>query len=185
MILPVPRHFEQGDVDWAMPKGVRCVVRTVPEPLQSGQTSGVVPGAQPVPLQSAHFSTRPTVTSFLQPAEAPAEAAAEEAREDVPEVAEVAEALEARAAEAGARVEGGVAVLVVLRALVVVGEDLVGLVDLLEALLAGLVARMQIGMVLLGELSICFFDLLGARALLQAEHLVVIAFVCHSVLTDR
>ena len=50
-----------------MPKGVRCVVRTVPVPLQSGQTSGVVPGAQPVPLQSAHFSTRPTVTSFLQP----------------------------------------------------------------------------------------------------------------------
>ena len=67
MILPVPRHFEHGAVDCAMPKGVRWVVRTVPLPLQSGQTSGVVPGAQPVPLQSAHFSTRPTVTSFLQP----------------------------------------------------------------------------------------------------------------------
>mgnify|MGYP000211180891 CR=1 FL=1 len=27
-----------------MPKGVRCVVRTLPVPWQSGQTSGVVPG---------------------------------------------------------------------------------------------------------------------------------------------
>ena len=32
----------------AMPNGVLCVVRTWPLPLQSGQTSGVVPGAQPV-----------------------------------------------------------------------------------------------------------------------------------------
>ena len=67
MILPVPRHFWHGPVDCAMPKGVRCVVRTVPLPLQSGQTSGVVPGAQPLPLQTSHGSTRAIVTSFLQP----------------------------------------------------------------------------------------------------------------------
>ena len=67
IILPVPLHFEHGAVDCAMPNGVRCVVRTLPVPLQSGQTSGVVPGAQPLPLQSGHCSTRPTVTSFLQP----------------------------------------------------------------------------------------------------------------------
>ena len=67
MILPVPRHLLHGPVDCAMPKGVRWVVRTVPLPLQSGQTSGVVPGAQPLPLQSLQVSTRPTATSFLQP----------------------------------------------------------------------------------------------------------------------
>ena len=42
----------------AMPNGVLCVVRTWPLPLQSGQTSGVVPGAQPVPLQSPQGSMR-------------------------------------------------------------------------------------------------------------------------------
>lgn len=39
-------------MDCTAPNGVRCVVLTVPLPLQSGHISGVVPGAQPVPLQS-------------------------------------------------------------------------------------------------------------------------------------
>ena len=33
----------------------------------SGQTSGVVPGAQPLPLQVVHCSMRSTVSSFSQP----------------------------------------------------------------------------------------------------------------------
>ena len=67
MILPVPRHLEHAELDCTMPNGVRCVVRTEPVPLQSGQTSGVVPGWQPEPLQSGQVSTRPIVTSFSQP----------------------------------------------------------------------------------------------------------------------
>ena len=113
-----------------------------------------------------------------------AEAAAEKAREDVAQVAEIAEALKSAAAEAGGGIKGGVAELVVLRALVVVREDLVGLVDLLEPLLTGLVAGVQVRVILLCELSVCFFDLFGARALLQAEYLVIIAFFCHFILAS-
>ena len=67
MILPRPPHFLHAPLVCTTPNGVRCVVRTLPVPLQSGQTSGVVPGAQPVPLQSGHCSTRPTLISFSQP----------------------------------------------------------------------------------------------------------------------
>ena len=67
IILPEPPHLGQGPLLCTMPKGVRFVVRTLPVPWQSGQVSAVVPGAQPVPLQSGHSSTRPTVMSFLQP----------------------------------------------------------------------------------------------------------------------
>ena len=49
IILPVPPQRWQGPLLCTMPKGVRFVVRTVPLPLQSGQVSAVVPGAQPVP----------------------------------------------------------------------------------------------------------------------------------------
>ena len=67
MILPEPWHFGHADMVCAMPKGVRWVVRTCPLPPQSGQTSGVVPGAQPVPLQSLQGSMRGIFSSFSQP----------------------------------------------------------------------------------------------------------------------
>ena len=104
--------------------------------------------------------------------------AAEQVAEDVAEVSESAEAIEA-ATEAGVGIEGRMAVLVILGPLVLIGEDLIGLVDLLEALLGGLVAGMEVRMVLLGKLSVCFFYLIGACALLDAEHLIVISFFCH------
>ena len=40
MILPVPRHLEQGEEDCITPKGVRWLTVTLPVPLQSGQISG-------------------------------------------------------------------------------------------------------------------------------------------------
>ena len=67
MILPVPPHFWQGIWDCMTPKGVRWARMTVPVPRQSGQISGVVPGAQPLPLQAEHCSLRSRVTSFSQP----------------------------------------------------------------------------------------------------------------------
>ena len=201
MILPVPRHLEHGAVDCAMPKGVRWVVRTVPLPLQSGQTSASCRGAAGALAVSAllHPADRDLPSCGQKAASSrrcsrsrevvaaarrvgiaarAAKAAAEEARENVAQIAEVAKALKARAAEAGGGVERGVAVLVVLRALVVVREDLIGLVDLLEPLLGFLVAGVQVRVVLLGKPSVCFFDLFGARALLQAQDLIIIAFFC-------
>ena len=112
----------------------------------------------------------------LPRAAAEAEAAAEDVAEDVPEVAEAAEAA---AAEAGVGIKGRKAVLVVARLLVRVGQHLIGLADLLEALLAGLVARMQVGVVFLGELAVRLLDLVVRGALAQAEHLIVVSFFRH------
>ena len=67
MILPVPRHFWQGPWLCMTPKGVRWAWVTVPVPRQSGHTSGVVPWAQPLPLQVGQDSLRSTVTDFSQP----------------------------------------------------------------------------------------------------------------------
>ena len=66
-IRPVPPHRGQAPVDWNTPKAVRCCVRTVPVPPQSGQDSALVPGAAPVPAQSGQASTREMVISFWQP----------------------------------------------------------------------------------------------------------------------
>ena len=93
--------------------------------------------------------------------------------------AKAAEIAEAARAEALARVEGRVAVLVVLRLLVGVAQDLIGLADLLEPLLAGLVAGVQVRMILLGQLAVGLADLVVRGALLQAQDLVVISFLCH------
>lgn len=109
-----------------------------------------------------------------------------EAAENVAQIAEITEAAEARAAvEAGVRVEGRVAELVVLFALFLVGEHLVGLVRLLEALLAGLVVRVQVGVSGFGDIPVCFFYFIRRGALVNAEHLVIITFVCHIVLQSK
>ena len=112
-----------------------------------------------------------------------AAAEAEYVSEYIAKVAEIAEAAKAAeacaAAEARAGIKGRVAVLVILRALIVVRQHLVRLVDLLEPLLTGFIARMEVGVVLLGKSAVCLFYLICRGALLQAEHLVVISFFCH------
>ena len=67
MMRPVPPHLRQGLLEANTPMGVWRRVCTTPLPWQSEQTSGVVPGAQPLPLQVAHCSMRSTVSSFSQP----------------------------------------------------------------------------------------------------------------------
>ena len=112
-----------------------------------------------------------------------AAAEAEYVSEYIAKVAEIAEAAKAAeacaAAKARAGIKGRMAVLVILRALIVVRQHLVRLVDLLEPLLTGFIARMEVGVVLLGKFAVCFFYLICRGALLQAEHLVVISFFCH------
>ena len=112
-------------------------------------------------------------------AAAEAEAAAENVAQDVAQVAEIAEAAEAAAAEAAVGVEGRVPVLVVAGLLVRVGQHLVRLADLLEALLACLVARMQIRVILLGQLAVGLLYFIVSGALAQSEHLIIIAFFRH------
>ena len=69
--------------------------------------------------------------------------------------------------------------LVVLCPLIGVGQHLVCLVYLLEASLAFLVAGMQVGVIFLGKLSVCFFQLVLRCALFDAENLIIISFFCH------
>ena len=109
-----------------------------------------------------------------------AEAPAEEAAEDIAEVAEV-EPARAVSAATGAcaviRVNARKAELVVARLLVWVAQNLVRLVDLLELLLGFLVAGVHVGMILACELFVCFFDLFFRSALGNAEHLVIVSFI--------
>ena len=64
---------------------------------------------------------------------------------------------------------------VVAPALLLVGQDLVGLVDLLEALLGGLVLRIEVRVELACELPVRLFDLVGRRVPGDAKRLVVVA----------
>src|SRR5213076_1698928 len=103
-------------------------------------------------------------------------ARAEEVSEQVADdVLEVAAEVEARASRRALR-EGGVPEAVVEAPPLRIGEHLVGLRDLLEALL-GLVAVLGIavGMILEGELAVSFLDVVLGRGAGHTEDLVVIA----------
>ena len=119
-----------------------------------------------------------------------AKAAAEEAAENVAQIAEVeARRAVAPSGAACARPVAGVnareAELVVPGLLVGIGQHLVGLVDLLEFLLGLLVAGVHVRVVLAGQLFICFFDLILRRALADAEDLVIISFFLSHKLTSH
>src|SRR5690606_8220408 len=89
------------------------------------------------------------VVATLRAAARAAATTAEEVAENVAEdVREVGTAGEAAGATAHRRIHASVAVLVVGRPLGCVGEHLVGLVDLLEFLLGGLVVRVAVRVVL-------------------------------------
>ena len=124
---------------------------------------------------------------------ATATAAAEEGVHDVVH-AEAAHAA-AKAAEAAAEtaeapcasctaartVKRRVAKLIVRRFLLRIGEDLIGLVDLLELLGSFLrIVTVQIGMVLARHLLERLLDVSIRSAFGEAEHLIVIAFLAHN-----
>ena len=69
--------------------------------------------------------------------------------------------------------------LVVLCALIRIGQHLIRLVYLLEAGLTVLVAGVQVGVIFLGKLSVCFFEFVLGCALLDAEDLIIVSFICH------
>ena len=114
------------------------------------------------------------------------ESAAEKAAEDVPQIAEVKAAGVIGSAACACAVVGiypRKAELVITGLLIGVGENLIGLVDLLELLLRFLIVGVQIRVVLPGHFLICFFDLVLRGALIDAQDLVIITFFrCHTLL---
>ena len=110
-------------------------------------------------------------------AEAATETAAKEAVEDIVEPAEAGAREGVGAAHGG--VEGRMAELIVLRSLIRIGKDAVGLVQLLELGLCRLIVGMQIRMAGLGRLPKSAFDLAVGSRFADAQNLVIIPFVCH------
>ena len=80
-----------------------------------------------------------------------------------------------RAAAHAALLEGGVAEAVIGGALVAVLQDVIGLVDFLEAVLAFLVAGIAVGMMLHGELAERGLQLGVARGARDAQDFVIVA----------
>ena len=95
----------------------------------------------------------------------------------------------ARAAAVLGRIVGvnpGKAVLVVELALLLIGEHLVRLVDLLELFLGFLVAGVVVRVVLHGQLAVSLLDLRIGGRLGYTQHFVVIAFLlCHNPITSH
>src|SRR5207302_1557102 len=120
-----------------------------------------------------HLDVGAALPALLLPAASAHATAAEQPAGQVAEVAELAE-IERHALPAGAEADTAVrrAVLVVRLALLRVGEDVVGGLQLLEPLLGLLVALVRVRVVLPGELPIRLLDLLRRRALGYAQDLV-------------
>src|ERR1019366_43905 len=103
---------------------------------------------------------------------APPLAAGEDIAEHLAE--DIAERIAGAEAAAAAAFEAGVAELIVHRALLRVGQHLVGLLSLLELVLGLRVVGVSIRMKLHGQAPIGFFDIRLGRASRQIEELVVI-----------
>src|SRR5690606_25343854 len=86
----------------------------------------------------------------------------------------------ARPAGSAAILEGGVAETVVGGALLLVLQDVVGLVDLLELLLGRRVTRIPVRVILHGQLSIGLLDFVGTGRAGDPE-LLVIVLLSHAV----
>ena len=109
--------------------------------------------------------------------------AAEELVENAPHAAQVAEAGKVEAAAGapeGILLRAVHAELVVACPLFRVGQDLVGLVQLLEAGLGVFIVGMQIRVTFLGQLPVGLFDVFLGGVLRDAQHLVIISFRCCS-----
>ena len=103
-----------------------------------------------------------------------AAAAAEDLAENVERI--VKAAAEAAARPARARIERGVAVLVVGGAFLRIAQRLVSLAEFLEFFLGGLVARIFVRMKFHGQLAVGLLDFLVVGLAADAEDFVIIAF---------
>ena len=110
-----------------------------------------------------------------------AKAAAEERTEQVAQIAHVKAAAEAACTgtAAVARVHTGKAELVVLGALLLVGQHLVCFVYFLELIRSLRIILVEVRVVLARQLAVCLFQLIITCALLYAEHFIIISFISH------
>ena len=132
-------------------------------------------------LLKGNFQLIPQVVALLGALAAgrSAHAAAEQLVENIAHAAHAAKVEAPRPAEGIAIHAGSVkAKLVVPGALVRVGQHLVGLVQLLEAGLGLLVVGVQVGVALLGLAAVGALDVLVGGVFVNAQHLVIVAFVC-------
>ena len=106
---------------------------------------------------------------------------AEEGTEQVPQIHAAHVKAAVAAAESASPAVGGihprVTELVIPGALLRIGEDLIGLVDLFELGLSRGVAGVQVGVELLGLLSVSLFQLLLAGPLADPQDFIVISFL--------
>ena len=182
-----PRPWQEGQVRSMVKKP--WLARTLPAPPQVGQVDGLVPALAPRAgaglagdagrhadlrgLAGEGFGERDLHVVAQVGAALAARALAAAAAPAAHELAEqVVEDVRHRGGEVGpeagpaapvAAVEGGVAELVVGRALLRVLQGLVGLVELLELVLGGLVAGVAVGMAVLGEPAEGRLEVLLAR----------------------
>ena len=75
--------------------------------------------------------------------------------------------------------------LVIARFFLRVGQHFIRLVDLFEVDFRLFVARVQVRVVFFCRLTIGFFDLIFRSALGYAQHLVIIAFIGHGVVSSN
>src|SRR5262249_16224605 len=101
-------------------------------------------------------------------------------RTSPPSAARRRSATRTRPRAARARERAVLAQHVVFLALVVVAQDVVGLVDLLEALRRLRVVWFAVRVILLGELAEGLFDLIGCRVFSDAKDPIVVALLGHS-----
>ena len=181
---------------------------STPRPWQTGHTAGAVPGRAPVPRQVAAGRVRGDRDGHLRAldgllerqrdrrlqvaaalghglrahaAAAPAARGVEDPGQDVREGAEVGPGGAAAGGSAAAERPGpaeDAAAAVVALALLRIAEHVVGLGDLLEALLgAGVLVRVRV--VLARELAVGLLDLVLRGLAVDAQRLVVVARARH------
>ena len=133
------------------------------------------PDLQPQVTATMFLSSAPTA---VETSKATASENIAEHREDVVDIhagcAKVAEA-----SEASGCIE---AELVVLLPLLWVVQHIVSLCGLLELFLGFLVAGVAVRMILDGYLSVSLLYLIGIGRLADAQHFVVVSFLCHRVI---
>src|ERR1044071_7135947 len=135
---------------------------------------GVLRVAPPAPAARSALLEVDVLDVDAAAAPCPAEELAEQIAEIEHAGPAALRAIRIPAAREAARQTAVGADLVVHRTLLGVAEHVVGVGDVLEPRLLGLVATGGIRMVGLGQLAVCALDLLGARRLGDAERLVVI-----------
>ena len=174
-----------------------CAWRTRPTPPQVAQAFGLVPALAPEPEQASHVTevgmricaVLPSIRFFERDlhvvakigaalaARGAAGAAARHAEDAFEDVCECGAEIgaEAVAAAHAAMFKSGVTEAVISGTLVAVLEDVVGLVDFLEAVLAVLIARIAVGVMLHRELAERCLQLDFRAGAFDAQDLVVVA----------